>query len=335
MSDPNDELHAGSVRTQSAERLEASIYQLATELIARIREADMQQLAHRDARVLGSLSAELELKTRAPSNRYSASKSLVSLHNLQAHPDFEEAWLEGKTYLEFGCGGLNPGGTGVAMLLAGAQKYYSLDLDAIESIPAATRALYTVACAALTDTEGAVFRAPATELLDRIASFDLKKIAAGDATGVDTSRIQHIQKPIQESGLATGEIDVVCSNSVYEHLTDLDTITAELARVMKPGGLAVHAIDGYDHRYYGDPSMSPLAFLTIDSDEPLIHGCNRIPPLAFAEHFERHGFEVRGVLKSQPLDLDDDFLASLAPQFRGLPRRHLTIARARYYLRKR
>jgi SAM-dependent methyltransferase len=222
-----------------------------------------------------------------------------------------------------------------AMLLEGARRAYAIDLDEIASIPLACRALYTLVAAAVIGADGADIRGTAEQILDRVSTFDLKRLADGDPGGIDAHRLRHIRAPIHESGIERESVDLVVSNSVYEHLEDPDSVTAHLARLMRPGGLAVHAIDGFDHRYYADRSTHPLEFLRDKSSPPLVRGCNRIRPLAFTDIFERHGLEVRGIWHGHRLTLTDDLVSSFSDSFRMLPREQLEVARARFYLRKR
>jgi SAM-dependent methyltransferase len=222
-----------------------------------------------------------------------------------------------------------------AMLLEGARRAYAIDLDEVASVPLACRALYVLASAALIGADGADIRGAAEQILDRVSSFDLRKLADGDPSGIDMDRLRHIRAPIQESGIEPASVDLVVSNSVYEHIADPASTTANLSRIMRPGGLAVHAIDGFDHRYYADNSIHPLDFLREDTPDPLVRGCNRIRPLAFAEIFERHGFEVRGIWHGHRISIQEDLASSFAEAFRILPREHLEVARARFYLRKR
>ena len=326
---------AGSVSTKGARSLDAATDALVAERLARKDRDTPASRTHQDARLLGTLAARLDLDTRVHANRFSAATSMTSLQNLRAHPDFEDGWLRGKTCLEFGCGGLNPGGTMFAMLLQGAARGFALDMDGIESVPLACRALYRLASAALVGADGADIRGTPREILARVETFDLAKLADGDADGLDLDRLQFIQAPLEACGIPPESVDVVTSNSVFEHLADPEEVTAELARRMRSGGLAVHAIDGFDHRFYQDETVHPLAMLREETDEPLVYGCNRIRPLAFAEMFERHGLEVRDVLESYRVPLDEPQIASFAPPFRDVPLEHLEVARARFYLRKR
>ncbi len=328
---------AGSVRAQQESRLGLPTEALILELTTRLREGLTADSFVAD-RLLGVLAAEVAAR-RSPANRYSAQASLVHLSNLMGHPDItlpQMPELLGATCLDFGSGGLNPGGGLFALLLAGAQRGVALDIDDIDSIPCAVGALYTVLCAAITGTTEPGIPGTPAEILARIASFDVAKLAAGDPSGIDEDRLRYRQTRIQDADIPDGSIDILVTNSVLEHIADLDDVLAELARVVRPGGLASHAIDGFDHRHYGQPdTISPHEFLFDPSDAAMICGCNRIRPLAFAERFEKAGFEVRKIVPSHRLPLTDADLERLAPSFRDLPREHLEVTRARYYLRRR
>ncbi|MFN9703698.1 MAG: methyltransferase domain-containing protein, partial [Planctomycetota bacterium] len=54
---------------------------------------------------------------------------------------------------------------------------------------------------------------------------------------------------------ADGEVDACTSVSFLEPVADVDAVLAELARVVRPGGIVVHAIDGVDHASYGDAAV--------------------------------------------------------------------------------
>lgn len=329
---------AGSVRDHAhRNRIDRPTDDLILELTARVRAGVLAESTV-SARLLGVLAAEVA--ARAPAaDRYSATASLVHLSNLRGHPDItlpDLPELAGATCLDFGCGGLNPLGGILGLLLAGARRGLAIDLDEVASPICAVRALYTLIGAALTGTTQTPIPGTRDDLLARIGSFDLRKLADGDQTGIDDARLRHERVDLRSAGIADGAIDVVVSNSVFEHLGDVEDVLAEMARVVRPGGLAVHAIDGFDHRYYGRPDeISPHAFLFESSDAPLLYGCNRIRPLAFAALFEQAGFEVRKLVEAHRTPLTDDEVARLDPAFRDMPRDHLEVTRARYFLRRR
>jgi len=51
----------------------------------------------------------------------------------------------------------------------------------------------------------------------------------------------------EQARRALEPVDIVVSNSVYEHLDDVEGITGALASLTKPGGIQVHFVDLRDH----------------------------------------------------------------------------------------
>lgn len=331
------EFHAGSVRFQSGTRLEADTSDLATELIQALRERPDALETPRTARLLGILSAELGLRTARHENRYSAEKSMMHLAALKAHPDMSHdfAQLQGAHCVDVGCGGLNPIGGLFVLLLAGAKSGIGVDLDELESASLATRALYTSLCAAVTRTGTAELPGTTHDIFARIPTFNIQRLARGDASGIDRSRLDFVQKPLAEAGIAPRSAEILVSNSLLEHIPEPDDLVADMAAVTRSGALCVHNIDGVDHRWYANRDMFQLEFLREEGDRKMIYGCNRIPPLAFSAIFERHGFEVRGVREGLRLDLSDADIESFAPRFRNARKDRREVLRARFYLRRR
>jgi SAM-dependent methyltransferase len=63
-------------------------------------------------------------------------------------------------------------------------------------------------------------------------------------------RLTMLQADIRDPSLADlAPVDLVISNSVYEHLDDVDGITRALAAFTKPDGLHVHFVDLRDHYF--------------------------------------------------------------------------------------
>lgn len=333
----------GSVREGWDSSSKQSVFRLIHKLTEFVRDDDLleckanQKLRNRMFRLLGTLGAELDLRLRDPANRYSVEKSMQSLAGLSSHPDIgiNFAKLRNATCIEFGCGGLNPGGGSMAMLLAGAKHVIALDLDDIQSPGCAARSMYAVFGAAVTRTCNPPIPGTADQIMERVDSFDWNLLASGDLRGVDSKRLVYIQKPMSQAGIASASTDILVSSSVFEHLAEPDEIIKEMARIVRPGGLCMHAIDGVDHRSYNNKEVDDLEFLKDGSNAQLLFGCNRVRPLAFQRMFEEHGFEVRAIRQGEVRQLTDEAVQRFAPQFRELPRRHLEVLRARFYLRRR
>ena len=115
---------AGSVRGGSSAHNEGDAADLAEKLLVQLCPEPELVTDRRLARILGILAAELDLRLRVPANRYSVEKSMNLLLMLQVHPDLGPDFhaLQDARCLDFGCGGLNPGGGLFAMLLAGARS---------------------------------------------------------------------------------------------------------------------------------------------------------------------------------------------------------------------
>lgn len=65
-----------------------------------------------------------------------------------------------------------------------------------------------------------------------------------DVKAADPSTQQATNGP---SGQRLAPVDLIISNSVYEHLEDVEGITRALAALTKPGGLHIHFVDLRDH----------------------------------------------------------------------------------------
>ena len=56
-----------------------------------------------------------------------------------------------------------------------------------------------------------------------------------------------VQRLTSIAELPDASVDCILSNSVLEHVTDLDTLFAQLTRVLRPGGFMLHIVDYRDH----------------------------------------------------------------------------------------
>ena len=98
------------------------------ELLVELIGVDMVSVDSPRSRKLASqLSAQLELQTIGmQQNRFSPSASANVFHSLVAHPDLNWKDFAGKTFLDVGCGGLNPFSNCMVATCLGVTKALSL-----------------------------------------------------------------------------------------------------------------------------------------------------------------------------------------------------------------
>jgi ubiquinone/menaquinone biosynthesis C-methylase UbiE len=172
------------------------------------------------------------------------------------------------------------------------------------------------------------------QILDHLADFDLARLAKGDPGGL-SPRLQFVQRSICDTGFADGSVDVTFSNSVLEHLPDIDQFLTECARITRPGGFGVHGIDVADHRRYSNPSIHALEFLTEERTDPILHECNRLRLGDHERKFAEHGFEILTTRRDPPIDLPADLRARFVEPWRSLPDDQLNVIWCQYLVRRR
>jgi SAM-dependent methyltransferase len=202
--------------------------------------------------------------------------------------------VHGATHLDVGCGAATPFSRMFGHLLAGAKEGICLELEPIRDLGEAVLHLARIAATVAIDPSIVFPNRTITnrECLANVGDFDLAKLANRDASGLNAGRLQFLQRSADDTGLANQSIDLVVSNSLLEHVPDPEGAVRELARITKPGGFAIHGIDVADHRWYADPSISRLEFLTLESASPIVHHCNRLRLCDFESIFEKHGFHT-------------------------------------------
>jgi hypothetical protein len=125
-----------------------------------------------------------------------------------------------------------------------------------------------------------------------------------------------------ESAAGIGTFDVVCSFQVGEHVSDVEEFAFSTARLLKPGGVAVHRVDFGPHgawRSYEDP----LTFLRVP--EPLWRamGSARGTPNRRRVHELEDAFRAAGLtvhlatVERYPVSRTD--LGRLPVRFRKMP----------------
>lgn len=215
-------------------------------------------------------------------------------------------------------------GSGLAFCLAGAKKYYALDLytDPAFYEPPPYRALVRLLEAAAPQA----IRTPPAECL-------------GEVDGrikLNPARIEYLApRESWDIPLADGSLDFVFSHAAFEHFTDPRRTVEAIARVLARGGLTVHQIDLRDHRNFD----APFEFLKVDeaawkASHRRHDYTNRWRASDFRAAFERAGLEVLGMEVDIRRPVDEGLRRSLHPRFQRYGAEDLSILSMRLVARK-
>ena len=297
-----------------------SLLELGSELLSRIQEGDFRASA--EAILLGcEIDEALRTSLDVFDNRTSRRHYFDMFSNLCAWEESIHTVLKGATVVELGCGSINPFGLLFLFLMVGAERAFAFDLDEIQNVPRATKALADIAAMVLVDPRDLFGNFPVSrsDILRNISSFDLARLRSGDPAGLDSKRLAFRRDSVHALSLANNEADIVFSAAFFEHITSVDAAILEIARTTRKGGIGIHIIDGSDHRRYLDPACHAIEFLTETTDAEIVYGSNRIRPMNFAQLFERHGFEVISITPFETVDVPAGLRKRLSGPFRDLP----------------
>jgi hypothetical protein len=233
--------------------------------------------------------------------------------------------LRGATIVEIGPGDHIP----MAMLLlaAGAARYICLDRFAGDVGGGAARAFY---------------RALANDLPQRSP-----ELAAGlHREGVDPERFPDslgdrvcVWRHAVEEKPETDIADLILSNNVVEHVSDLDAFASHSFAMLRSGGHGVHRVDFTAHDAWA-ACRDPLEWLTVPEVLWHLTGSNRGSPNRYRYHevreaFERAGFLIEvDLLEAYPLDMIRRARPGLARRFRGMPEDSLAVQTALFVCEK-
>ncbi|MCR9245716.1 MAG: methyltransferase domain-containing protein [bacterium] len=328
----------GSVLTTTASvarKTALTIPELVQELEAAVFEHGDLTRAERDGRLLGTLWAKLESAIDVHPNRFSRQKERHLYHALSQHPAWSLEKAQGATFVDFGCGGLNPLSGLLVLKAIGAARCIGIELDPLQET-LAVRALARTALELI--GEPRLFLLPDSiggeQVRRNLAGLDIQGLLEGARSGrlatLGTFPVEYRNVSADATGLDDRSVDCVTSFSFYEHVPDVDAIFAEMARITKPGAIGYHIIDGVDHRSYGDASIGPHAFLAVETEDLLVHGSNRIRPLDFTARFERHGFEVLDCTVGTTRPVTEQQRSEMVEPFRSMPLDHLGAVGVRF-----
>ena len=317
-----------------ADLKQLSIAELSRELLARL-SAGASYEGETDLVLASQLHHTLDTALDVHSNRFSARRHYDLIRPVLA--TVSRSRLPGATVVDLGCGSLNPFAITFLFLMLGARRAYAIDLDPVQDMGRAVKALATCASWFLLDSKRILDpdQIAPEEVLENLRGFDLPKLAAGDPSGMSSDRLVYRNESVFDLSLRDGEADLVFSVSLLEHLNRIEDALESLRRVTRVGGYGHHLIDFADHRIYPGEVSSPFEFLKIQTQDELVYGSNRLRCSQFCELFEQHGFSVERVETARAADLSSEEQTQLVEPYRSMPRQELNMVCARVFVRRR
>jgi SAM-dependent methyltransferase len=219
--------------------------------------------------------------------------------------------LLGADVLEIGPG--SNLGFGLLALLAGANSATCVD-DAALAQQGSLAELYPALVKTAATYPETYLVAPA--LLER---------ATQDAEGLAKELLGRVsyRAPLDfaKNTLPAASLDVICSHTCFEHFADPAEAIAQIARLLRPGGVTSHQIDLRDHRDFDHP----LEFLTYN--ETLWRLANSNHPHAvrtrwrasqYRAAFEKQGLEVLYLEVTHKMTVTEDMRRRFARRFQQM-----------------
>ncbi len=170
------------------------------------------------------------------------------------------------------------------------------------------------------------------------------RLLAGDPLEAATDGVVHYRAPADatRSGLAEGDVDVVFSNSVLEHVPPEVVVAMyhEALRILSPGGVMFHSVNCGDHYAYVDPDIHQLHYLRYSDrqwkrwNNAFLYQ-NRLRAHTFVDDARGCGFEI--VLDTTtvlPERLRQLASMPVHPQFAGIPPEQLCVTTVDFIGRK-
>jgi len=236
-------------------------------------------------------------ETAADIAQYFSQCVIDYLDTLGIPQDERATFLQDKVVLEYGPGDI----PGVALLLIayGARKVYCVDRFPLVSI--ASKNLGVIH--QLAGTLGATER----QRFDQCF-----KNPQAPEEGFNPDRIEYLVRPNGLSGLQ-GEVDIVLSRAVLEHVNDLDATFDDMMRAMKPEAVAVHQVDLRSH---GLHVSNPLDFLAPPNWLwQLMHSHKGVPNRWRADCYEQiiHRLTVELITFRPTVKFDQSLVTSIRP----------------------
>ena len=170
------------------------------------------------------------------------------------------------------------------------------------------------------------------------------RLLAGDSLEAATDGVVQYRAPADatRTTLGDGEVDVVFSNSVLEHVPPevIGAMYREAMRILAPGGIMFHSVNCGDHYAYVDREIHQLHYLRYSDrqwqrwNNAFLYQ-NRLRAHRFVDDARDCGFAiVLDTSNARPERLRQLAATPVHPQFEGIPPEQLCITSVDFIARK-
>lgn len=250
--------------------------------------------------------------------------SLAKNHNVS---------LAGKRIMDFGCGQARPLELSILLYLCGARRVLAIDLREISdqaavSVMAAGTIIAALSGKLIFDHEQ--IGVGRETIRRQAANFDIEKLLRNDIAGGVPDDIWIRQEYYANLPQKERAFDIMVSNSVFEHVSDLPTHFAQFRANIDNKGVIYIAIDYKDHRIYSAGSKASMWQYLMDGDDG--NGdINCVRHTRFLEMATAAGFEVLECLEVKAYPSEDE-KQNFLPEYRDISELDLTTVAAHVLL---
>ena len=197
-----------------------------------------------------------------------------------------------KVSLDFGCGSHEAFAMSLLFWANGAQSAVAIDPEPLAFPDRTARFLHQWIIELLTYPQFYFWRGQSRDVFcQRLLSIDLGVLKQGDLSGLFRNvpiRYKSSGKALHD--LVDGEVDLVFSHSVLEHVADLKGTLQQFYRALRAEGYLCIAVDYRDHRLYVS-GESPWQYLLDDGDYQPGY-INKVRHYAFVDLLLTSGFRI-------------------------------------------
>jgi SAM-dependent methyltransferase len=227
--------------------------------------------------------------------------------------------LSGKKVIDFGCGAHRPLSGALLYYLCGARNVLAIDIEGMFDRGSVAMGIISQVLSIIFDKARFDFLGAGASrklALQRLADLDLPALIDGDLRKGLPASIDWKNTYYEELTKDERAFDVLISNTVFEHISDVGGTLSTLRANINPGGFMIVVIDYKDHRIYDRTAQSYFQYL-MDGSDHLPGYINKIRHSEFVRLAEAAGFRVEDcVLEITPPSPEER--ARFLPQFAHL-----------------